>query len=63
MKVKVVIRNDIYNLASNFHFIFRDNPRFGINDWHNEWDGPKSYTFGENLNYFQRKKLIRNKKH
>ena len=44
------------------HLIFRDNPRFGINDWQNEWDGsPKSYTFGEELNESQRKKLIKNR--
>ena len=38
---------------------FRDNPRFGKNDWHNEWDGAsKSYTFGEELDDSQRKKLV-----
>eukprot|EP00928_Gymnodinium_smaydae_P053272 TRINITY_DN37304_c0_g1_i1.p1 TRINITY_DN37304_c0_g1~~TRINITY_DN37304_c0_g1_i1.p1 ORF type:complete len:724 (+),score=158.89 TRINITY_DN37304_c0_g1_i1:220-2172(+) len=30
---------------------FKDNPRFGINDWLNEWDGEQDeYKWGQNLN-------------
>ena len=49
------------SLMLNFYFTFRDNPRFGINDWHNEWEGsPQAYTFGQNLNKAQSKKLVKN---
>ena len=60
---KLIQKESYVKFDVEFIFIIRDNPRFGINDWHSEWDGsPKSYTFGENLNYFQRKKLIKNQK-
>ena len=42
-----------------FSIIFRDNPRFGKNDWQNEWHGDaRSYTFGEELDEHQRMKLL-----
>ena len=54
----------IDKLISNnnlFLIVFRDNPRFGKNNWHNEWDGvSKPYIFGEELDEGQKKKLIRN---
>jgi catechol-2,3-dioxygenase/uncharacterized coiled-coil protein SlyX len=37
---------------------FKDNPRFGINDWQNEWDEQQEdYTFGQNLIESEKQKL------
>mmetsp|Transcript_8961 Transcript_8961/g.18371 ORF Transcript_8961/g.18371 Transcript_8961/m.18371 type:complete len:188 (+) Transcript_8961:2-565(+) len=37
----------------------KDNPRFGLNQWQNDWDGTvDEYTFGENLTSHQRARLL-----
>mmetsp|Transcript_27955 Transcript_27955/g.50903 ORF Transcript_27955/g.50903 Transcript_27955/m.50903 type:complete len:636 (-) Transcript_27955:406-2313(-) len=37
----------------------RDNPRFGINDWHQEWDGvQEAYRFGKHLSKEDKEKLV-----
>ena len=37
----------------------KDNPRFGLNNWQNEWDGEQEkYNFGDNLDEAEKKDLI-----
>ena len=46
-------------MIKKFSQLYRDNPRFGKNDWQNEWHGDaRSYTFGEELDEHQRMKLL-----
>jgi len=36
-----------------------DNPRFGLNDWHDEWDGEQdTYKLGQHLDAEDKKNLI-----
>jgi len=42
---------------------FKDNPRFGLNDWQHGWDGQQAhYTYGSNLNVEAQAQLV-NKVH
>jgi len=46
--------------ACNF-FIdgFKDNARFGLNDWQKEWDGEQEkYSFGDNLSSYEKEELV-----
>merc|ERR1712224_795363 len=46
--------------AADFYInAYKDNPRFGINDWQEEWDGEhEAYSFGQNLIEADRKELV-----
>jgi len=46
--------------AADFYInAYKDNPRFGLNDWQNEWDGVQDdYTFGQELMEADRKELL-----
>jgi len=38
---------------------YKDNPRFGVSDWQNEWDGEQDeYSFGQNLIKKEQESLI-----
>jgi len=46
--------------AADFYInAYKDNPRFGLNDWQDEWDGEhEAYTFGDNLIESDKKELV-----
>jgi len=46
--------------AADFYInAYKDNPRFGLNDWQAEWDGVQDdYFFGDNLIEADRKELV-----
>merc|ERR1719329_551499 len=46
--------------AADFYInAYKDNPRFGVNDWQEEWDGEhEAYSFGQNLIEADRKELV-----
>jgi len=46
--------------AADFYInAYKDNPRFGLNDWQAEWDGVQDdYSFGDNLIEADRKELV-----
>jgi len=46
--------------AADFYVnAYKDNPRFGLNDWQNEWDGVHDdYSFGQNLIEADRRELV-----
>jgi len=49
---------DAITCADFFISCCKDNPRFGLNQWQNDWDGQiEEYSFGQNLNEKQRSRL------
>ena len=50
---------DAITCADFFMSSKKDNPRFGLNNWQNEWDGEQEkYNFGDNLDEAEKKDLI-----
>merc|ERR1712070_898938 len=50
---------DAITCADFFISAFKDNPRFGLNDWQNPWDGTADeYKWGENLTAEQKAKCL-----
>jgi len=50
---------DAITCADFFISAMKDNPRFGLNQWQNDWDGlVKEYKLGDNLGQDQRRKLL-----
>jgi len=50
---------DAITCADFFISAMKDNPRFGLNQWQNDWDGVvKDYKLGGNLTEDQRRKLL-----
>merc|ERR1711920_565025 len=49
---------DVITAADFYVSAFQDNPRFGVNDWQDEWDQEQEeYVFGQNLVESDRAKL------
>jgi len=52
----------VFDAITNCDFFvnsFRDNARFGKNDWQHAWDGVQDkYTYGANLTEEQKKALV-----
>merc|ERR1712151_1359008 len=49
---------DVITAADFYVSAFQDNPRFGINDWQEEWDQEQEdYSFGQNLVESDQQKL------
>lgn len=55
----------VFDAITNCDFFinsFRDNKRFGANDWQHEWDGVQEhYQFGQELDDEQRKLVVNQK--
>lgn len=50
---------DAITCADFFISSRKDNPRFGLNQWQNDWDGTlEEYKFGENLSASQKSHLV-----
>merc|ERR1712050_297760 len=48
--------------AADFYIsAFQDNPRYGVSDWQDDWDGEQEdYKFGQNLIAADRAQLVNN---
>jgi hypothetical protein len=50
---------DAITCANMFMAGFQDNPRFGLNEWQNAWDGTQyAYTYAQNLSGEQKARLV-----
>uniref|UniRef100_A0A7S1RCX9 Uncharacterized protein n=1 Tax=Alexandrium catenella TaxID=2925 RepID=A0A7S1RCX9_ALECA len=49
---------DAITCSDFFISAYKDNPRFGLNQWHDDWDGEQdAYEFGQHLSEAERKRL------